>query len=80
MRIAEHLLVQQVDDLLVFVDESHGTEATRPLTLETLMHLIDDVAVARIEERPVKIDAVEIPPAAFDPLLGALGYFYKVGA
>ena len=80
MRIAETLLVQQVDDLLVFVDESNGTEATRPLTLETVMHLIDEVAVAQIQGRSVQIDDVEIPQPAFELLLPTLGYLYGASA
>lgn len=77
-RLGPNHLVQLVDDdppLLVFIDESCGAEATRPMTLETVMHLIDDVAVARIEDRPVQVDDVEIPQDLFDPLLGTLGYF-----
>ena len=75
MRLSPDLLLQQVDDKLVFVDQSHGHEAVRPLDLETVRHLIDDVAVARVEGRDVLVDEVRVPPTAFDGLLAGLGYF-----
>jgi hypothetical protein len=78
MRIAEHQVMQLVNsepNVLVFVDESTGAEATRPFDLETVMHLIDDVTVARIENKPLVVDDVSVAPEAFDQVLTGLGYF-----
>lgn len=72
------LLLQRVDADLVFMDTTTGAEATRPHTIETLMHTIDDVATARIEDTGlVEIDDVVIPESSFDQLLYGLGYFAK---
>jgi hypothetical protein len=78
MRIAEHQVMQLVDGeppLLVFLDESTGAEAARPFDLETVMHLIDDVTTARIENKPLVVDDVSVAPEAFDKVLTGLGYF-----
>lgn len=79
MRLNDHLLLQLVDDQLVFVDESIGAEVTLPATLETLLHIIDDVNIARIEQDPasVEIQGIRIPEAAFDQLLQGMGYLVQ---
>lgn len=68
--------MQVVDEdppVVVFMDESTGAEAVRPLGVETLMHVIEGVTTARIEGGPLALDGVVIPEATFDVLLVGLG-------
>ena len=78
MRLSEDLLLQLVESdppKLVLMDGSIGAEVTWPLTLETTVHLIDDVAVARTENRPLVVDGISVPVESFDTFLSGLGYF-----
>lgn len=75
-RLSDNLVLQRVDELLVLMDESGGTEVTSPATLETLMHTIDDVSTARADSLPAcyRFQGIEIPEDLLDQFLHAMGY------
>lgn len=76
MRISDRLVVQQVDDRLVFVDDSSGDEHVMPI-LEVPI-LARRIQAAWVDRAPgLDLNGVAVFPAEIPGLSFALGYFWR---